>query len=778
MEIINPKYLALGQSEYLQELLLELSETGRALLLQHIETAKTEAEKIQTMAEAIGQLQEELDATNHGLLALTVELMQAKEKYSNILEHANEAIVTINEESLLETFNPASLILFGYSEDELAGSPIETLIPGFNHIKENRGATDDTKETLVYGCRKNGQHFPVEVTIGEPFYNEQKSWISIIRDISKRIEAEQGLRLMSRIFEESNDGIMVTDTDANIIDVNLAFTLITGYRKDEVIGKNPRMLKSEVHPPRFYKSMWKTLLESGKWHGEVWDKRKNGDIYPKWLAINAVKGNQGEVSHFVGIFTDITARKDAENKLKQLAHYDSLTGLPNRALFLEKLSWAINLARRDKRKMVLFFLDLDRFKLVNDTMGHQVGDQLLVEVAKRLLTCVRKSDMVARLAGDEFTIVLTGIDTLDKVMTIAQKVLAAFAPPVQLSGHELFITTSIGITTFPDDGDDAEKLLKNADTAMYFAKSQGKNSYQFYSDFMNQRVNDELELEINLRKALENNEFLLYYQPQIELASGKIMGAEVLIRWKHPVLGFIPPAQFIPYAERNELILPIGYWVLRTACEQYMAWQNQGLQAFLLSVNYSGMQLKQNNQIALISGVLQETGMSPNNLKLELTEGVVMEDAENIVSTLYEFKKMGISFSIDDFGTGYSSLSYLKRFPIDSLKIDRSFVQDIASNADDHAIAATIIAMAHSLRLSVIAEGVETKEQLEILRALACDQIQGYYYFKPMPAAEFKKLLAASACYHDRLESLPASLSAASQAQPVADTGGFFQYLP
>ncbi len=733
------------KSEQIRELQLELDETNRGILILTLELEQIEEEKLREGMETVQQLQKELEVTNQGLLALTVELDQAKEKYRNILEHANEAIITFNEKLEIESFNPVSLALFGYSEPELLGMSLEKLVPGFKKIKQEQSNNVIAQSTpLVFGCRKNGLFFPVEITIGEPFYNENKTWMAIIHDISERKKTEQGLRLMSRIFEDSHDAIIVTDMHSNIIDVNLSFTAITGFSKEEVIGKNPRIMKSNLHPSSFYSAMWDALKESGRWSGEIWDKRKDGEVYPKWLSMSAVKNDFGEVSHFVGIFSDITSRKKAENRLTQLAHYDSLTGLPNRTLFMEKLNWSIDLANREQRQVVLFFLDLDRFKIVNDTMGHQVGDQLLVNVANRLRHCVRKVDIVSRLAGDEFTIVITNIDHIEDIAIVAQKVLDAFNTPISLSGHDFFVTTSIGITTYPDDGLDIDKLLKNADTAMYHAKSMGKNNYQFYSEAMNQKVHDEMELENNLRKALENEEFFLHYQPQIEVSSNKIVGAEVLVRWKHPKLGFISPAKFIPYAERSDLILPIGYWVLETACEQYVKWQQQGIPPFILSVNYSGVQLKKPGQVELVASILAKTGMNPENLKLELTESVVMEDAENIINTLHKFKKMGISFSIDDFGTGYSSLSYLKRFPIDTLKIDKSFVDDIATDADDEAISSTIIAMAHNLRLSVVAEGVETKEQLNILQAKGCDQVQGYYFCHPLHHDEFKDFMLAS----------------------------------
>ncbi len=697
-------------------------------------------------ADVISQLQIELCETNKGLLGLAVELEQSEEKYSSILKNAAETIFTFTDEGIIETTNPAASVLFGYEERELLGLNINAIIPKFNQLVPELDLEENISHSMddaaIYGIHKKGDAFPIEFTLGRPFFASKRQWLVIIRDITERKRAEEDLRLMAKIFHGSTDAIVIADIRGRIIDANEAFTTITGYEKDMILGKHPISLISEKHNDHFHFELRYTLLKTGAWCGEVWTKRKDGEIYPIWLSIYSVKDENNVTTHFVGIFSDITARKESENKLKQLAHYDSLTGLANRTQFIERLKWSIDIAKRDGKKTALMFLDLDRFKLINDTLGHQAGDLLLIEVAQRLTKSVREVDTVSRLAGDEFTIILNSIKSPEDAGFVAKKILDALAVSVLLEGREIFISTSIGIAIYPSDGLDVNHLVKNADTAMYHAKERGRNNFQFFSNKMNQKVQNELEMETNLRQALKNNEFTLNYQPQFDLNSQQMIGLEVLLRWKHPILGFISPALFIPHAEKSDLIITIGEWVLRTACERSMAWQAEGLKPVRISVNLSGMQLKQHNLIDKITQILCETKLPPELLELELTEGVLMDNAEMTINTLNKLKEMGIRLSIDDFGTGYSSLSYLKRFPIDTLKIDQSFVKDIVTDNDDNAIASTIIAMAHNLRLKVIAEGVETKEQLDILYEKKCDEVQGYYFSRPLIEADFCKLLA------------------------------------
>ncbi|HCT98934.1 MAG TPA: diguanylate cyclase [Methylococcaceae bacterium] len=549
------------------------------------------------------------------------------------------------------------------------------------------------------------------------------------------------LRLTMKMFEGSRDAVVITDSHHHFIDVNPAFCAITGYSKTDILHQAPALLNSHYHDSQFYFALYRQLLTSEQWVGEIWIKCKNNNLLPLKLSLYSVKDEQGVITHFVGIFSDLSAHKSTENELSKLAHYDSLTGLANRAQFVERLQFTLDMAKRNRHQSALMLLDVDRFKLVNDTLGHQLGDELLVQVARRLKQCVREVDTVSRLGGDEFTIILGTIQSSENAAGVAKKILHALSTPFILNEREVFVSVSIGITVFPLDGDSVHLLIKNADTAMYHAKESGRNNYQYFSDTMNQKMLDELEMETNLRQAFKNNEFSLNYQPQFALKTQKLIGAEVLVRWHHPVLGWISPAVFIPYAEKSNLIIALGEWVLRTACMQAVSWQKTGLTLQPMSVNLSGMQLKQPDLLYKVAQILEETQFPAHLLELELTEGVLMANVEETITTLKKLKEMGIRLSIDDFGTGYSSLSYLKRFPIDTLKIDQSFIKEITTSSDDSAIASTIIAMAHNLRLNVIAEGVETIEQANILLDKDCDDVQGYFFSRPLCEADFCQLL-------------------------------------
>ena len=549
------------------------------------------------------------------------------------------------------------------------------------------------------------------------------------------------LRLATKIFESSNDAVVIMTVHHKFIDVNPAFSLITGYDKIEIFDQPSIILKSHHHDNHFYFSLHRKLLKFGEWRGEVWIKCKNNTVLPLQLSVHGVRDNNGVITHFVGIFSDMSAHKSTEDELSKLAHYDPLTGLSNRTQFVERLKFTLDMAKRNHHQSALMLLDLDRFKLVNDTLGHQLGDELLIQVARRLKQCVREVDTVSRLGGDEFTVILGTIQSSENAACVANKILATLSAPFVLSEREVFVSVSIGITVFPIDGDSVNLLIKNADTAMYHAKESGRNNYQYFSDTMNKKMLDELEMETNLRQAFKNEEFSLNYQPQFALKSKKLIGAEVLVRWNHPTLGWISPAVFIPYAEKSNLIIALGEWVLRTACRQAVAWQTSGLKLQPMSVNLSGMQLKQPDLLYKVAQILEETHFPAHLLELELTEGVLMANVEETITTLNKLKDMGIRLSIDDFGTGYSSLSYLKRFPIDTLKIDQSFIREITTSSDDSAIASTIIAMAHNLRLNVIAEGVETIEQANILLDKECDDVQGYFFSRPLCESDFCQLL-------------------------------------
>jgi diguanylate cyclase (GGDEF)-like protein/PAS domain S-box-containing protein len=545
------------------------------------------------------------------------------------------------------------------------------------------------------------------------------------------------VKLSAQVFVSSMEAIVITDAGNNIIQVNKAFSEITGYAPEEVLGKNPRILKSGRHNQDFYREMWDTLLKTGSWQGEVMDRRKGGEIYPKWLAISVVRDEKGAIRNYIALFSDITERKASYERIQYLAHFDALTHLPNRTLLNDRVELAIAGAKRDQRRLAVIFLDLDRFKNVNDSLGHHAGDLLLQAVAERLKNCVRESDTISRLGGDEFVLLLNGILEPNDAAGVAQKVLNVLANPFSLDGHEVRIGASLGISIYPDNGLDGSDLFKNADAAMYDAKKNGRNNFRFFSTPMNDETFEKISLENDLWRALKNKEFILHYQPQINILTGKVIGAEALIRWQHPDKGLIPPVRFIPIAEENGLITTIGEWVLNEACIQNRKWQDEGLIKIPVAVNLSAVQFHQENIKETIARALHDSGLEPCYLELEITESVTMKEIETTIRTLQEIKQMGVLIAIDDFGTGYSSLSYLKRFPIDKLKVDRSFVRDITANPDDAAIVRTVIGMGHGLRLKVIAEGVETAEQLAFLRECQCDEIQGYYFSTPLSVQEF-----------------------------------------
>jgi diguanylate cyclase (GGDEF)-like protein/PAS domain S-box-containing protein len=562
-----------------------------------------------------------------------------------------------------------------------------------------------------------------------------------LQDITERKQAEEKLRLSAIVFENTTEGVMITDDTSRIISVNKAFTEITGYGQDELIGMTPNALKSGRHDEEFFAAMWNIIRYTGRWQGEVWNRRKNGDIYPEWLNISVVKGDHGRATHYVGVFSDISAMKESESKLDHLAHHDPLTGLPNRLLLNARMEHSLTRARRNNSLLAILFLDLDRFKNINDTLGHPIGDLLLQEVAHRLTGCVREEDTVTRLGGDEFTILLEDLQNSRFASDIAQKIIAVLADRFVLQGHEVFITCSIGISLFPSDGDNVTNLLKNADSALYRAKEQGRNNYQYYTEELTTRAMERLSMENNLRHALERNELVVHYQPQVDLYSGSIIGMEALLRWQHPEMGLVGPSTFIPLAEETGLIIPIGEWVLRTACARLQAWIDAGLPKVRMAVNLSSRQFNQKNLAEVIASALRDTGLDPNCLELELTESLIMQDAEAAIVVLHKIKALGVQFSIDDFGTGYSSLSYLKRFPIDRIKIDQSFVRNITTDPEDAAVSQAIISLSHSLNMKTVAEGVETIEQQEFLRSRQCDEIQGFYFSRAVPAHEMELLL-------------------------------------
>ena len=557
----------------------------------------------------------------------------------------------------------------------------------------------------------------------------------------QRNRAMAQLNLNAAVFRHSREGVVITDASERILSVNQAFTRITGYAADEVMGVTPRLLKSDRHTLDYYADIWSNLMTEGYWQGEIWGRRKNEEDFPLWMSICSVKDDEGMVSKFIGIFTDISDRKEAMARIEFLANHDALTRLPNRSLLLDRARQALVRAERNRGKVGLIFLDLDHFKNINDSLGHPVGDQLLVELAARLNACVRESDTVCRLGGDEFVVLVEGINHADNLSTIAEKILVLLDEPFLIQGKVLIVRCSLGISLYPEDGADCDTLMKKADTALYQAKGTGRNKYQFFTEEMNRRVLRNLQLESDMRRAVDEREFYLEYQPQFDLSSGRIVGMEALLRWQHPTLGLISPTEFIPVAEDNGFIVELGHRVLHEACRQNRIWHDQG-HRLKVAVNVSSVQFNQEKLLNMVRDVLQESGLPSESLELELTESILISNTENNLNVVRALHDEGVHFSIDDFGTGYSNLSYLKRFSVSRLKIDRSFIQDIPNNKDDGIIVSAIINMAASLGIKCIAEGVETLEQLEFLKQNGCYQAQGFLLGLPLSKQQLSCLLA------------------------------------
>ncbi len=556
----------------------------------------------------------------------------------------------------------------------------------------------------------------------------------------ERKRAEMQLQLLANVFEHGNEVIMITDRSGRLVRVNKAFSTVTGYTEAEALGRNPRMLASGRQDKGFYRQMWEAIEREGQWSGEVVNRRKGGATYPQWLSISVLRDAQGEVSHYMAIATDISQRKEAEERIRLLAEFDPLTQLPNRRLLQDRVQNAIQHARRHHEPLGLIYLDLDRFKNVNDSLGHHIGDALLVAAASRFSAALREEDTVSRVGGDEFVVLCPNTDA-PGVAHVAGKLLAACQPRYQLGSHDLAVSCSLGIAMYPGDGDSYASLAMCADTAMYRAKEAGRNTFRFFTPEMQSQSARMLLLENELRQAMELGQLHLVYQPQLDLAQGQVCGAEVLLRWTHPSLGVISPAEFIPIAEESGLIVGIGSWVMRSACEQLCAWQAAGLALPQVAVNLSVLQFREPGLPDLVRRILAETGLRPACLELELTEGIAMDHPDDVVAAMNQLHALGVCIAIDDFGTGYSSLSYLKRFRMDRLKIDQSFVRDIHSDADDRAIVATIIGLARSLGCQTIAEGVETEQQMSFLREQGCAQAQGYLISRPLAAPEFERWL-------------------------------------
>jgi diguanylate cyclase (GGDEF)-like protein/PAS domain S-box-containing protein len=672
-------------------------------------------------------------------------LRMESEKNAAFLRNASDGIHILNTEGIIVEVSDAFCNMLGYHRDEVIGMHVSQCYAAFfdddiSHVVTELFSTTTRSQFEARHRRKDGTIIDVEVSSYSLMLDETPLLFNSSRDITERKKLQAEMHIAATIFE-SNIGMLITDADNVILRVNNTFSTITGYTIDEVIGKSSHIIRPCLHDSDFYSKMWKTIAVSGSWEGEIWNRRKNGDIYPEFLTITAVKDINGAVTNYVATFTDITMRKSAEDEIKNLAFYDPLTHLPNRRLLLDRLEHALSSSAREERDGALLFLDLDHFKMLNDTLGHDIGDLLLKQVAERLTVCVRENDTVARLGGDEFVIMLENLsnnayEAAIQAKSAGEKILASISQTYQLGSHEYRNSISIGIALFSQI-QSGDELLKHADIAMYHAKKEGRNTLRFFDPQMQINISARAALEADLRKALSKHQFLLHYQIQVDHLN-QPLGAEVLLRWLHPDRGLVSPAEFIPLAEETGLILPIGEWVLETACAQLKAWQREKLTNKLtLSVNVSAKQFRQSGFIEYVKSLIQHHEFSPGYLKLELTESMLLEDIEATIAIMNALGALGIQFSLDDFGTGYSSLQYLKRLPLYQLKIDQSFVRDIAIDINDEAIVSTIIAMAKSLNLNVIAEGVETEAQKQILVCNGCTHYQGYLFSKPVPITQF-----------------------------------------
>ncbi len=670
---------------------------------------------------------------------------QDNRRQAQILDQIHESVITMDLAGYITSWNKGAEQLFGYRAEEAVGRNILFLYADesdddlqFNDAFLERGG----REMEVRRRRKSGEIFwaSLSLSLMRDAEGEAVGLIGYLSDITDRLAAAEDLRLHASIFEHSGEGILISDADERIVAVNKAFCRITGYSKEEVLGRSAHMFDSVHQDEDFYRRMREEIRTSGSWRGEMLEMKKGGEVYPKWASVGAMKSPEGRISHYFSIFSDISERKRAEERIHHLAYYDALTDLPNRSLLNKLVTQTLAAAARSRAHGALLFIDLNRFKPINDTLGHEVGDRLLKQVGERFRATLRSEDLMARLGGDEFVAGLFNIAKREHAGIVAQKLLTALDEPFLIDGNELRLGACIGISIYPQDGDNAETLLRYADIAMYRAKQTRQNAFMYYSEEMNRRSLDRMKIETGLRQALDRGELRVHYQPKLDIGSGEIIGAEALVRWQHPSEGMIPPGEFIPVAEETGLVVQIGEWVLEQACLQAQAWQRAGLPLLKIAVNISARQINAGLP-RTVAALLARLGLPPEWLELELTESMLMHGSDEVIDMMDELHAKGVSLALDDFGTGYSSLSYLKRFPIDTLKIDRSFVAGIPQDANDCAIAGAIVSMAKQLGHKVIAEGVETREQLAFLSSLGCHEIQGYLFSPGVPAESFAALV-------------------------------------
>jgi diguanylate cyclase (GGDEF)-like protein/PAS domain S-box-containing protein len=734
LKIPNPTQLATEVEEEIQE----RREAYVALKTTEISLRESREQ----LRKANMELEARVESRTHELARQTAVLRRIIDSIPDliILKDTNSAYLGSNK-AFEEFTGKSEQDQIGKTDYDLFDSNLAVTFRSLDRQILETGQTHSQEEWVTY---PDG-HKALLSTVKTPFYGpdgEVLGLVGISRDITDRVEAENSLRQAATVFESTREGVMITTADKRILMVNRAFTELLGYAEAEVLGKSTDMLQSPRHDKEFFRRMWTEIKTIGHWQGEVWNRRKNGVEFPQLLSLSTVKDNEGKVTQYVSVFTDISKIKQTEAELEFLAHHDPLTRLPNRRLLLARIRHAIDIVNRDGGMLALLMLDLDRFKDVNDSFGHATGDELLQQVADRLSKRLRTVDTLTRLGGDEFTVLLQGITNREDAGRVASEIVTMLGEPWFLSnGFEVRIGSSVGITLFPDHCTTAEEMLQQADTALYQAKEEGRGRFKYFSEDLTLAARERIALEAALRRAITENELRVYYQPQIDIATGDMVGAEALLRWQHPEEGMMLPSRYIAVAEETGLIGAIGDWVLNETCRQGKEWLDAGYRPITLAVNLSPQQFHHKDIAASVSQALEKSGFPASYLELELTETILIKREQDAVEKMHLLRAQGIRLAIDDFGTGYSSLSYLKRFPLDVLKIDKSFVDDIPEKRDDMEIANTVIAIGHTLGFKVLAEGVETVEQLEFLKAQGCDLYQGFLMSQPLPAAEFEKFL-------------------------------------
>lgn len=701
----------------------------------------------------IGALGESFTQMANRLGAYIAELNKSEAKFRTMLELAVSAIIMIDTRGIIQMANPAAERMFGFSQDELLGSNVTRLMPE-HHAARHHEFVDHYIESGVkkiigasrelFGKHRDGSLIPIELAVSEIKLEDERLFLGLLSDISVRKENEQQLKLLASVFKNTIEGIFITDPRGKIERVNPGFTRITGYRAQEAVGQTPRLLKSDRHDQAFYQQMWQSIRETGTWQGEIWNRKKDGEVFPEWQSVTSILNDNLEATHYVAVFHDISNIKASQDQLQYQANHDALTDLPNRNLFIDRLKQSIASARRSGDRLAVLFLDLDKFKDINDTLGHAVGDLVLQTVARRLTDCCRDEDTVARLGGDEFMVLLPRQSDVRNVAAVAHRINEALVEPMHHNGQVIYPGASVGISLYPEDGTDADTLMKNSDMAMYRAKAAERNSYSLFTQSMNEELSRRTALEADLRQAIDRDEFYAYFQPIINTRTLEIRGVEALMRWHRRHEEFVPPDEFIPLAEDFGLINEMGLWMLEQSCRSARQWQDAGFDQLSLSVNLSRIQLQSRDLPNEVERILRETQYDPKRLCLEITENIVMHEMEKALEAMDRFRAMGIHLVMDDFGTGYSSLGQLKELPLRAIKIDKSFIQDCPDDDRSTALVEATVAMGKSLGLKVVAEGVETEAQLAMLRKFGCDSLQGYLFAKAQPPEELLGMLKSN----------------------------------